>query len=78
MLAAIDIHKAVFQAAVFDPADGAITEERFKASPERLADWLAEWDGKLDAVALEATTGWRWVARELQSRGIEVRLTDAG
>ena len=26
MLAAIDIHKAVFQAAVFDPADGAITE----------------------------------------------------
>jgi transposase len=78
MLAAIDIHKAVFQAAVFDPADGAITEERFKASPERLAQWLAQWDGKLDAVALEATTGWRWVARELQSRGIEVRLTDAG
>src|SRR5450432_2967477 len=78
MLAAIDIHKAAFQAAVFDPADGAITEERFKASPERLAQWLAQWDGKLDAVALEATTGWRWVARELQSRGIEVRLTDAG
>ena len=78
MLAAIDIHKAVFQAAVFDPADGAITEERFKASPERLVDWLVAWDGKLDVVALEATTGWRWVARELQSRGIEVRLTDAG
>jgi transposase len=78
MLAAIDIHKAVFQAAVFDPADGVITEERFKASPERLAEWLAERGGKLDAVALEATTGWRWVARELQSRGIEVRLTDAG
>lgn len=78
MLAAIDIHKAVFQAAVLDPADGVITEERFKASPDRLADWLAAWGGKLDAVALEATTGWRWVARELQSRGIEVRLTDAG
>jgi len=78
MLAAIDIHKAVFQVAVFDPADGAITEERFKASRDRLAEWLAQWEGKLDAVALEATTGWRWVARELQSRGIEVRLTDAG
>ena len=38
--------------------------------------WLAEWDGKLDVVALEATTGWRWVARVLQARGIEVRLTD--
>jgi transposase len=37
-----------------------------------------KWDGKLDAVALEATTGWRWVARELQERGIDVRLTDPG
>ena len=34
--------------------------------------------GRLDAVAIEATTGWRWVARELQERGIEVRLTDPG
>ena len=57
MLAAIDIHKAVFQAAVLDPADGEIIEERFKASGEALATWLRRWDGKLDAVALEATTG---------------------
>lgn len=78
MLAAIDIHKAVFQAAVLDPADGEITEERFKASREALVAWLQRWDGKLEAVALEATTGWRWVARELQSRGIAVQLTDAG
>jgi transposase len=78
MLAAIDIHKAVFQAAVLDRADGEITEERFKASREALVAWLQKWDGKLEAVALEATTGWRWVARELQSRGIAVQLTDAG
>jgi len=36
------------------------------------------WDGKLEAAALEATTRWRWVARELQSHGIVVQLTDAG
>jgi hypothetical protein len=36
MLAAIDIHKAVFQAAVLDSADGEIIEERFKASQEAL------------------------------------------
>ncbi len=60
MLAAIDIHKAVFQAAVLDPADGEITEERFKASREALVAWLQKWDRKLEAVALEATTGWRW------------------
>jgi transposase len=78
VLAAIDIHKAVFQAAVLDPVDGEIVEERFKSSREALVVWAAKWDGKLDAVAIEATTGWRWVARELQAHGIEVLLTDAG
>ncbi|MBA3422567.1 MAG: transposase, partial [Thermoleophilaceae bacterium] len=78
MLAAIDIHKAVFQTAVLEPAEGEITEERFKASREALVAWVQKWEGKLDAVAIEATTGWRWVARELQARGIEVHLTDAG
>jgi transposase len=78
MLAAIDIHKAVFQAAVLDPADGEITEERFKASREALVAWIEKCDGRLDVVALEATMGWRWVARELQGRGIDVRLTDPG
>jgi transposase len=78
VLAAIDIHKAVFQAAVLDPDSGALVERRFAASREALAEWAREWDGRLNAVALEATTGWRWVAHELQARGIEVRLTDPG
>ena len=78
MLAAIDIHKAVFQAAVLEPESGELVEERFPASREALIGWAQKWDGKLDAVALEATTGWRWVARELQERGIDVRLTDPG
>jgi transposase len=43
-----------------------------------LAAWAQKWNGRLDVVALEATTGWRWVAHELQARGIEVRLTDPG
>lgn len=78
MLAAIDIHKAVFQTAVLDPGGGEIAEERFKASREELAAWIEKWDGQLDVVAIEVTTGWRWVTRELQARGIEVRLTDPG
>src|SRR5215212_2736819 len=78
MLAAIDIHKAVFQAAVLDPRSGELVEERFAASREALVRWVQKWQGQLDAVALEATTGWRWVARELQARGIDVRLTDPG
>ena len=72
MLAAIDIYKAVFQAAVLDPDSGALVEERFAASREALAAWAQKWNGRLDVVAIEATTGWRWVAYELQARGIEV------
>jgi transposase len=78
VLAAIDIHKAVFQAAVLDPASGEIAEERFKASREALVAWIERCSGALDVVAIEATTGWRWVARELRAHGIEVRLTDPG
>jgi transposase len=78
VLAAIDIHKAVFQTAVLDPDNGEIVQQRFRACREALVGWIEEREGSLSVVAIEATTGWRWVARELQSRGIEVRLCDPG
>ena len=76
LYAAIDIHKHVFQASVLDPASGEVVEARLPATREALASWAEEWDGKLTAVAIEATCGWRWVARELQARGVEVRLAE--
>ena len=75
---AIDIHKHVFQAAVFDPASGEVVEQRFPATRERLGDWAIEWQGRLTAVAIEATSGWRWVVRELQQQGFVVQLADPG
>src|SRR5436190_10635303 len=69
LYAGLDIHKAVFQAAVLDPDSGELSECRFEPSRERLADWAMEWQGKLAAVAIEATTAWRWVARELEQQG---------
>lgn len=78
MLAAIDIHKAVFQAAVLEPATGELVENRFASTRQALGEWADRWEGRLEAVAIEATTGWRWVARELQARGIKVLLTDPG
>jgi len=78
LYAGLDIHRAVFQAAVLDPDSGELRESRFEPSRERLTDWAMRWQGKLAAVAIEATTGWRWVARELQAHGFEVRLVDPG
>jgi len=74
--AAIDIHKRAFQAAVLDPESGQLVEERFTADRESLARWAEPWRGRLAAVAIEATTGWRWVWRELAGMGFEVRLVE--
>ena len=76
LYAAIDIHKLVFQAAVLDPESGEVVEERFSADRESLVRWADPWRGRLAAVAIEATTGWRWVWRELVGMGFEVRLAE--
>src|SRR6059058_5386143 len=73
---AIDIHKHAFQAAVLDPDSGEVVEERFSADRESFAHWADGWRGQVVAVAIEATTGWRWVWRELVARGFEVRLAE--
>src|SRR5437870_615817 len=76
LYAAIDIHKHAFQAAVLDPDSGDVVEARFSADRECLGRWAEEWRGRVVAVAIEATTGWRWVWRELVSYGFEVRLAE--
>ena len=78
LYAGIDIHKAVFQVVVLDPDSGELSESRFEPSRERLDEWAIEWKGRLAAVAIEATTGWRWVARQLEADGFEVHLVDPG
>jgi transposase len=76
LYAAIEIHKRAFQAAVLDPESGQVVEERFSADRESLARWADGWRGRVVAVAIEATTGWRWVWRELVGRGFQVRLAE--
>ena len=66
LYAAIDVHKHAFQAAVLDPESGEVVEARFSADRESLGRWAEEWQGRVAAVAIEATTGWRWVWRELE------------
>jgi transposase len=77
MIAAIDIHKRVLQAAVLEPETGEFVEERFLGR-EGLGEWAMRWKGRVGRVVIEATTGWRWVARELQAFGFEVHLVDPG
>jgi transposase len=76
LYAALDIHKRVFQGGLFDSKTGELTDARFLATREGLDDWAMPLQGRVAAVAIEATTGWRWVWRELSARGFDVRLVD--
>jgi transposase len=76
--AAIDIHKSVFQAAQLDLESGELSEQRFAATREALSDWAMRCRGRVATVAVEATTGWRWVVAALQEQGFDVRLVDPG
>ena len=76
LYAAIDIHKHAFQAAVLDPDSGEVVEKRFAADRDSLARWAEQWQGRVAAVAIEATTGWRWVWRELVADGFDVCLAE--
>ena len=61
---------------VLDSESGEISEQRFGASREELGHWAMSLQGGVAAVAIEATTGWRWVWRELVALGFDVRLAD--
>ena len=76
LYAALDVHKHVLQAAVLDPASGELRDARFPATREALRDWAMPLQGRVAAVAIEATSGWRWVWRELGALDIEVQLAE--
>jgi transposase len=76
LCAAIDIDKRRFQAAVLDVETGETSERRFGATGEELSEWALPLQGTLAVVAIEATSGWRWVWRELSAGGFDVRLVD--
>jgi len=78
VMAAIDIGKTVLQAASLDEASGEARLERFASDRASLTAWVDGFQGRLQRVAIEATTGWKWIARELQARSIEVLLLDPG
>jgi transposase len=76
LYAALDVHKQVLQAAVLDPVSGELRDARFPATREALREWAVPLQGRVASVAIEATSGWRWVWRELSALGFEVELAE--
>jgi transposase len=74
----LDIHRKQITFDYLDTVTGQV--QRGQVSPAdraHLRDWLARFAGREDvAFALEACTGWRYIAEELAAAGIGVHLAE--
>ena len=73
----LDQHRAQITAEWIDTATGAIGRARVTpADRERVRRFLGRFGGQRLVVALEATTGWRFVVEELHAIGADVHLAE--
>jgi hypothetical protein len=77
VLVGLDIHRQQITFEALDPETGELERGRIQpVTRERLRAWLARYVGCELEVALEATTGWRFVAEELEAVGAAVYLAE--
>jgi transposase len=72
-----DQHRAQISAGWIETVTGEISRQRIRpADRAGVREFLQQFDGTGLEVALEATTGWRFVVEELQAIGAEVHLAE--
>ena len=72
-----DVHRNQITFDCLDTETGEITRGEIRpATRARLREWLRRFEGREVAIALEATTGWRFVVEELKAAGIEAHLAE--
>ena len=74
-----DVHRAQITFDLVDHETGELRRGRIApATRERLRVWLAGMDSVRLVVAVEGTTGWRFVAEELEAAGARAVLAEPG
>jgi transposase len=71
-----DIHRSQITFDALDVESGEVKTGRIAATPEAVEQWVARFPGKEVHVALEACTGWYFVARELERSGAVPHLAE--
>jgi transposase len=72
-----DVHRNQITFDCIDTETGEVSRGEIRpATRLRLRDWLRRFQGRQAAIALEATTGWRFVVEELQAVGAEAHLAE--
>jgi len=73
----LDIHRRQITYDWIDTTTGETRRGQLSpATRLELRSWLAQFDGPQVDFALEATTGWRFVAEELEHAGFRAHLDD--
>jgi transposase len=77
----LDVHRKQITFDYIEMDSGEVHRGKIRpAERESLRSWLAEFterfSGKRVAIAVEATTGWRYVVEELKRAGIEPHLAE--
>src|ERR1041385_3100001 len=74
-----DVHRAQITFDLVDHEMGELCRGRIaSATREQLRIWLAGGETARLVVAVEGTTGWRFVSEELQAAGVRVVLAEPG
>jgi transposase len=74
--AGFDVHRAQITFDALELETGEVTTGRIAATPEAVERWVARFPGREVHVALEACTGWYFVARALERAGAVPHLAE--
>jgi hypothetical protein len=77
IVGALDVHRRQIAFRTLDVVSGESRRGRISpAAREPLREWLRQFAGERATFVLEATTGWRFVAEEIERAGHVARLCD--
>lgn len=76
LYAGIDLHSNNSYVCVIDEQDRRILERRFANDAQAMIQALSPYRRELEAVAVESTFNWYWLADALMAAGFEVRLVN--
>ena len=76
VVAGFDIHRAQITFDALDAESGEIRRGRIAATPAAVVEWVGRFPDREVEVALEACTGWYFVARALESAGATPHLAE--
>jgi transposase len=77
IIGGLDVHRKQITFDYIELETGEVKTGQIRpATREHLRNWLSRFKGKEAAFALEATTGWRFVVKEIERAGCEAHLAE--